>query len=225
MNTSLQQLLESLSSDEQEKIQNEMIPRSFARNKIIFHEEQEADGMYLITSGMVKIVKGTPDGHNKILAILSAGEIFGEMALFDAAYRTASVIALQDTDTIFCSVSAFERLNREIPAMSRVIISFLSQRLRQTNQQVTDALYVKARPRLVKSLLELHRHCGTNEKGTAVIPLALTHEDIGGIVGISRETATKLLGELEAEEYIRKEKKAIYLLDLPALEAETLETN
>lgn len=100
--------------------------------------------MCLVTEGRVQIRKDQGFGGSRVIAQLGQGQAFGEMALFDAEPRSATVEAETDTTLVRLSIEDFHRLTREVPELGikllTKIASLMSQRLRQTSGRLVEAL-------------------------------------------------------------------------------------
>ena len=100
--------------------------------------------MCLVTEGRVRIQKDQGFGGSHVIAELGPGQAFGEMALFDAEPRSATVEAETDTTLVRLSTEDFQRLTREAPELGikllTKIASLMSQRLRQTSGRLVEAL-------------------------------------------------------------------------------------
>ena len=100
--------------------------------------------MCLVTEGKVRIQKDQAVGGSQVIAQLGPGQAFGEMALFDAEPRSATVEAETDTTLVRLSTEDFQRLTREAPELGikllTKIASLMSQRLRQTSGRLVEAL-------------------------------------------------------------------------------------
>jgi CRP-like cAMP-binding protein len=109
------------------------------KDELVFDEDSKGDSMYIIKSGSVKILKKVKNQENTI-AVLNAGEFFGEMALLDGLPRSAAVRATGDCELLMLSLEGYQKLRREKPhtalKLMDVIIKVLSNRLRQANKNL-----------------------------------------------------------------------------------------
>ncbi|MDD5676073.1 MAG: cyclic nucleotide-binding domain-containing protein [Chitinivibrionales bacterium] len=117
--------------------------KKFARDEIIFSEDMECDGMYIIDSGQVRIYKtvDTPQGKREVeLCRLGVKSMFGEMAMIDENKRSASVQALEPTSCTIITKKIFEDQLSRIPVWMVNMIRILVQRLRETNGKLRTIL-------------------------------------------------------------------------------------
>jgi len=110
--------------------------RTYSKGDIIFNEGDQGDALYVVQFGKVKIVKRTPTTEIT-LALLGPGEIFGEMALFDHQDRSASAIAVDDARVLTVDRRKFFATMSRDPTLAFKILSSMSQRIRQLDQQVS----------------------------------------------------------------------------------------
>ncbi len=109
------------------------------KDELVFDEDSKGDSMYILKSGSVKIIKKVKNQENTI-AVLNAGEFFGEMALLDGLPRSAAVRATSDCGLFQITLEGYQGLRMEKPQtalkLMDVIIKVLSNRLRQANKNL-----------------------------------------------------------------------------------------
>jgi len=191
--------------------------RTFSRNEVVFHRDDPADCLHLISKGYFAIRVMTPLGDVSTVAVRGPGDSFGEMALVGkVSRRTATVSALQDAETFALYRQEFERLCREQPSVNIVLFTFLVDEIRMLNQRLLEALYVPIEKRVRRRLLELASVYAT-QSGDVTIPL--TQETLAELVGGSRATVNQILREEQRRGSIELQRGKTRLLDLDALAA------
>ena len=211
-----------MKEEEIQRILNNANERFYSRGTIIFSEGEETDGIYIITEGLIKVYKMSADGREKTLAILNPGDILGEMALFDHSYRSATAEALEASTVIVIPRQDFEHLLEKIPALAVKIIRVLAERLRQADEEIKNLLFLNARGRVILNLVQLAEAHMQGKKPGTPIPFRLTHAEIANLVGVSRETVTRAISELQDEGLIRIEKRKLWIDDIQRLKAELM---
>jgi CRP-like cAMP-binding protein len=103
--------------------------RSAKAGEIIFKEGDDADQLFVIKSGQVRIQLG-----NRTLSELSANNIFGEMALIDDASRSATAVAITDVEFVPIAEKQFLFLVGQTPFFALKLMRVLAGRLRATNK-------------------------------------------------------------------------------------------
>jgi len=173
------------------------------------------DYLYIITSGLVKIFRLSATGSaTKTLAILKKGEFFGEMALFDAAGRSASAKAITDIDVIACKRNDFLNLLSKYPQACLVIISMLTMRLREANKQISSLTFQNSLGRFAIILSDLADKHGVKKDKGILIDIELTHQDLSEMAGTAREVVTKIISTFKKSKCLEFSKKRILITDL-----------
>lgn len=203
-------------------LKNSKNERFFTRGATIFREGDETDGIYLITEGLIKVYKMSTDGREKTLAILTPGDILGEMALFDYSLRSATAEALQVSSVIIIPRQDFEQLLEEMPVLAIRLIRVLAERLRQADEEIKNLLFLNARSRIILHLVQLAEQHIQGQKNGTPIPFRLTHAEMANLVGVSRETVTRAISELQDEGLIRIEKRTLWINDMGRLKEELM---
>src|SRR5512134_3103107 len=114
--------------------------RTFDRGEVVFHRGDPADCLHLIVSGRFAVGITTPLGATALLGVRGPGDAFGELALVaDAEYhRSATVAALEPSETRSVLAGDFERLRREHPSVDGLLVRLLGERVRRLSEQVTE---------------------------------------------------------------------------------------
>ena len=163
-------------------------PRSWAAGATIFVVDDPGSAMMLVRSGSVRISYPTPDGHAFILAELSPGDVFGEIALLDGGRRSADATAATD-----CTLLVFERRDF-LPLMegnwrlAEAVLRVVCARLRQADAHIADLAFSELPVRLAKALLARAR---TDASGAAQV--ADSQSTLAAMVGSSREAVNRCL--------------------------------
>ncbi len=191
------ELFSELDPDELAKVSALAQSRSVPRDTPIFHAGEDADAVYVIVNGKVKIVTTTSDGREFILTVLGSGQVFGEMALLESAPRSASVITVTSVELVALGRREFQHLLDTTPSISRKLLTILSRRLRRANSTMESLAYMDVAGRLARYLLDLARDHGQRMGNGWVVVRRPTHSDIAHSIGTSRETVSRLINEFE----------------------------
>jgi len=183
----------------------------FQPERPIFHMNTMGDGLYILAAGRVKVVVPTPEGKEVILATLGPGAFFGEMALLDDEPRSASVVAELPSVVYRIHRNDFSRLLETHPSIARALLREMARRLRKANAHMESLLTLDVLGRLARYLTDLAREHGHRLGNGWIAVRRPTHQDIAAAVGASRETVTRLLGELEARGFMLNEGKMTYI--------------
>jgi CRP-like cAMP-binding protein len=162
------------------------------QGRTIFNENTSGERFYIVISGRIKIF--TISGEKKkTLAILEKGEFFGEMALLDMEPRSASSIALQDSELIVIKKQDFRKLLAKQPNIAFQIMKTISQRLRQADKEIEALTFGDVIGRLANTLLELAKKYGQNSPEGIKINMPFSHQDIAELIGTGREMVSRVL--------------------------------
>lgn len=191
-------LFSDLSPAQKERVAEICREHTFRTGSTIFVEGDRGTYVVLIISGLVRISRAAADGRFKTLAILKSSEFFGEMALFLPGHRrSATAAALTECRVATVEQDDFEKLLKEVPAISIRIIQTLARRLQSANEQIKSLALGDSKMKLADLLLALGEEFSRHGKGKALIPL--THRDLAELAGTSRETTTRLLNSFARE--------------------------
>jgi CRP/FNR family cyclic AMP-dependent transcriptional regulator len=182
--------------------------RKFGRGEVVFHQEDPADTLHLVDRGRFAVRVQTRLGDTAILAVLGPGDMFGELALLgdEEARRSATVAALEAGETRSVHRLDFDRLRREHPETSSVLIAILSGQVRRLSRHLLEALYVPADKRVLRRLVEV---AGLYDNG--IVPL--TQEDLAGLAGTSRATVNRVLRDEEGRGTVKLGRGRTSVLD------------
>ncbi len=195
-----------------------MTPVSLARGHVLFREGERGDCLYLIRSGKVKLGRRSADGRENLLSVLGPGEMFGELSMFDPGPRTATATAVGDA--VLYEMSHAELLGwlDRFPTVARYLLEALARRLRRTNEALADLVFSDVPGRVAKALLDLSERFGQEVPEGVRVAHDLTQEELAQLVGASRETVNKALADFSARGWVRREGRAVVLLDRDRLE-------
>lgn len=191
--------------------------RRFAAGEIVFHEHDLADTLHFVAEGHLAARRSTPDGSTVTFSVLGPGDAFGEMAMLSAQpRRTSTVLALEPAVTLSLGFGEFDRLRAAHPAVERLLVDLLAQRVRRLSDHLLEALHVPADQRVVRRLAEMcDRYAVEGRPGPVVVPL--TQSAVGDLAGASRPTTNRVLRALATEGVLTLRRGAIEVLDRAAL--------
>jgi CRP-like cAMP-binding protein len=210
-------LFSELSDEDLDRLLSISREKFYPKDSVIFQRDEVGNFFFIICFGRVKVVIETEDGKEAILSILYPTEFFGEMSLLDGEPRSATIIALENTRVLIIQRDEFLKLLYNHPEISLKILKTLSLRLRKANRQIETLMFFDAPGRIARILLDIVLDKGVKtEKGIAV-DLDFTRQELGSLIGVSRETATRTLKAFEDEGIISVEKNHIIIHDIEKL--------
>lgn len=193
--------------------------KSYEKGQRIFLEGDPGDALYIVQSGFVKIYRIAEDGREKTLALFAQGDFFGDLSLLDGQPRSAMAEALEKSTLFVLYRHDFLEMMDANPGASQVLIKELASRLRRTNTDVMDMVFLDVRTRVARTLLHLAERHGTPGDEGVRIDLKLTHKELASIVGTARETVTRILADLQDEWLLTFDGRYIVLRDPDKMQA------
>ena len=173
--------------------------RRYPKKSSILHAGDRCETLYYIIKGSVTVAIEDDEGKEMIVAYLNAGDFFGEMGLFDQVdSRSACIRAKVDCEVAEISFDKFHELARQHPELLQAVGRQIATRLRKTTRKVGDLAFLDVTGRVAGTLLELCREpdAMTHPDG---MQIKITRQEIGRIVGCSREMVGRVLKELEEQ--------------------------
>jgi CRP-like cAMP-binding protein len=185
--------------------------RHFPKDAVVFFENDEGDSFFMILEGRIKVTILGDDGREVILSMLAAGDFFGEMALLDDEPRSATAIAVEDTDLLSLQRSDFEGVVAAKTSISAALIKVLSARLRRANHQISTLALLDVYGRVARVLMDMAREEGRRLRDGRMAFRRATHQEIANRIGTTRETVTRMMKDLERQGLVQVEGKEFVL--------------
>lgn len=203
-----------------ERLAASMRARRFRRGEVIFHIGDPGDALFVIVSGDVKISLPSETGDEAILATLRPGDVFGELALLDGAPRSASASALGPAETVVLPRDRFRELLATEAGFRDALLASIAGELRRLTHHVEELHFLDITGRLAARLVRLAEEGGTPMPDGAIrLRANLTQADLAAMVGCTRQSVNKLLGQFTDDGLVRLERDGIVITDLPGLTA------
>lgn len=203
-----------------ERLAASMRARRFRRGEVIFHIGDPGDALFVIVSGDVKISLPSETGDEAILATLRPGDVFGELALLDGAPRSASATALGPTETVVLPRDRFRELLATEAGFRDALLASIAGELRRLTHHVEELHFLDITGRLAARLVRLAEEGGTAMPDGAIqLRANLTQADLAAMVGCTRQSVNKLLGQFTDDGLVRLERDGIVVTDLAGLTA------
>ena len=199
--------LESLATVAREK--------AFEPGQDLFYEGEPCQAIYIIASGVVKIVKTTPAGRQVMLAMQAAPSTVAEVPIFDGGPYPATVTALKPTVALMILKEDFIATCRRNPDLTLRFLEIFSRRLRTLVNLVERITFGSVRQRLAQTLLDF-----AASSPVPVFTLPETQEELAARLGSVREVISRNLSRFQGEGLIRMQRREMEILDRAGLQAE-----
>jgi len=206
-------LLASLSEEERSEFTGLARRRTFARQEVVCHAGDPADSLHLVVRGRLSVTVSLPTGDTAMVNVLGPGSYFGELALVGVdAHRTATVTALEPTETFAVPASAFRRLRESHPGVERAMTTLLADRIDRLSGRLVEAMYVGLDRRVTRRLVEVgEMYAESDADGCLVVPL--TQRQLAELTGGTRQSVNQVLQGLVDQGIIAVGRGRIDILD------------
>ncbi len=161
--------------------------RQLVRGDVLFNEGDPPDSLFLVLEGRIAIAIASPvDKRESVVALMEAGDLFGDMGMLDDGPRSALGRALEPSLVIEVPYGPVRKMFDEDPRLLWNVTRLLAQRLRVMDEVLADSVFLDVTGRTAKRLLEL-------ANGSDEFNLPVTQEELAGMVGASRERVNKAI--------------------------------
>lgn len=178
--------------------------RSYPKNAVIVNEGDEADSVYFVVCGRVKVFLSNEQGREVVISTLGTGDYFGEMSLEPGA-RSASVITLEPSRFAVVKVAEYRSFLKDHPELMLSLVGKLIRRSRALARNLKSVALLDVYGRLSQLLLEIARRDGE----IWVIDQPPTQQEIAGRIGSSREMISRIYRDLIAGGYLTVSRQRI----------------
>ncbi len=176
--------------------------KDFRAKSVVLKQGEQSNSLCLILDGSVSVMieDESEPGHMLVVAYLNPGDFVGEMGLFDndSPVRSAMVVAKTQCEVAEITYERFHQIRNQFPDILYAVSRQLGARLRQTTRKLSDLAFVDVSGRIAHTLLDLCREpdAMTHPDG---MQIKITRQELGKIVGCSREMAGRVLKSLEQD--------------------------
>lgn len=212
MNTAVEllknvELFQHMTDDQLAALARQSRELSYRKHSVLMSEGDTGESMFVIKTGSVKVYVSDSEGHELVLYEQGPGAVIGDISLLDDEPRSASVMTLEASSALMIGKQAFLDCLRTSPEMAINLIRSLTQRLRDATEGSRRLALDNVYRRLVDKLQEL-----ANEQEPPSLPKKYSHQELGNMIGASREMVGKIMAELIKGEYIQIREGRIHLL-------------
>jgi len=191
---------------------------TYKREQFIYMPDDSANHIYMIVRGRVKIGHYLESGEEVLSAILTTGEIFGELAMAGEEKRKDFAQAMEETTICPLTTEELKELMYENKELSFKILKLIGLRIMKLERKLELLVFKDARTRIVEFLKDAAAWKGKKVGFETMIQTSLTHKDIASLTGTSRQTVTTILNELKERNLINFNRKQILIRDLDSLQ-------
>lgn len=188
--------------------------REYPKGSFVISRNDTSSTMFLLAAGRVKVSVASPEGKELALSYLDAPSYFGEMGVVDGSPRSADVIATTDIEVLTVEAKDLATVFRIQPELAISLVGTLSRRLRELIARLEGMAFHDATHRVMRVMLNVAT-ASYEARGVPVIE-GLTHYEIATLAGTSRETASRVISNLQKDGAVGTKGRKI-VVDLFAL--------
>lgn len=210
-------IFSSLTPTELTAVSSLFAEEGFEKEEFIITEGDSPNWLCIIREGNVKMVKHSPSGRDMIIAVMSAGDVIGEVAVFDGGPYPASAQGMGTGAVLKISRKNFVAILKKYPSVSLEIIGDLGRKLRGAMNIARELRGERVEGRIAMVLLKLARKVGTPVEGGVVLTVPFTRQNIADMVGSTIETTIRVISRFKKEGIV-KDGEGKITLDVKSLE-------
>lgn len=186
------QIFSEMPEDELNKLlDNGKILRYSKDQPILLEDATSGNAIYIILKGKVRVVKLGENGEEALLNILSDADFFGEMAALDGLSRSATIIAMEDSEIFILNKEEFLALIKKFPEIAFSLLKILAIRLRQANARIKTLTLKDSIQKVAAILAELAEFKGKFTGNMATIEKLPSKSEIAKMIDVSQETVSR----------------------------------
>ncbi len=212
-------VLKDLDDKDLKQIINVTIEKSLRKGSIIFMEGDKGDAFYFIKSGKVKVSKTNTDGRELIFTILSDGDVFAEVTLFNDIPYPANAEVLEDACIGMIRNEDFENLIKNNTDIALHIIKIFSKKLYSSQQKVKELALGDTYSRTAQTIIKLAQNNGKENSNGIEVNLSMSRQELANLIGTARETVSRALSQFKKEGSIDIDRKIITIKNMEKLKA------
>jgi CRP-like cAMP-binding protein len=184
----------------------------------IYFEGDEADHLYLVALGKLKLVRNAHSGHEVLLDILHSGEYFGTLMVFGGRVHTETAIAQTDCCILRISSTDFESILSEYPDVTRKVLEAVSQRLAESQEIVKQLSTYTVEQRIASALLRLAGKLGEAHGQDVLIQLPFSRQDLAAMTGATTETVSRVMSRFSEDGLVKSGRRWVTITDAGGLD-------
>lgn len=193
----------------------------FKKGEYIYLPDEQADRIYFLTEGRVKIGSYADTGKEITKAILNKGEVFGELSLIGEDKRRDFAYAMEDTNLCILTVDDMRSLMRDHNSLSLFLMKIMGSRMLEMEQRLEALVFKDSRTRIIEFLHNLAINKGQRVGYEHVVRKFMTHQEIANLTATSRQTVTTVLNDLRNKNILTFDRRRLLVRDMDLLAKES----
>lgn len=202
-----------------EVIERAAVTTSYPRGVLLFSEGQSARGVFIVRRGRIKLFVSGTDGRTLILRIAEPGDLLGVASVISGREYEATAETQQPSEVSFIRQSDLLRLMRLHGEIALSVTQHLSQDYTTTCREIRDLMLSESAGEKLARLLVGWLDNNPESRQSGQMKMALTHEEIGQMIGTTRETVSRLLAGFKKQHMIEQRGATLVISNRVALES------
>ncbi len=212
-------LFELLSPAELAALEDRSRVKSFPKNSPVYLPGDVAEAVYVLLEGRIRLMSLTEQGKQGILAFIDPGDLFGELAVAGVDEREEYAEAAVNSKVLAIPRTALDPVMQKNAAVTLSITKLIGWRRQKLERRLRNLLFHSNRERLIGLLWELLPQYGKNCADGVLLDIKLSHQELANLIGVTRESVTVTLGELQQENLVQLGRQRIVIRDAERLAA------
>jgi len=206
-------LFSDLSEGQLSSFKDVIVSYTYNKRDVIFLEGDAVEGLYVVRTGRVKLLRGSVKGKEQIIKILNPGDILGFEIFYGGDTYTNTAIVMEDCDLCYIKKDDFFSIIDRDSNLARKLILSLGRELNEAYGRIGNLGLLNAREKMAHLLATLAGEYGVDEAGGRIrLNLTLSRLEIAELLGITQETSIRLLKGFKEEGIISIKRKEIIII-------------
>jgi CRP/FNR family transcriptional regulator len=206
-------LLSELTPEEMQRLLSFAVVEEHARRDVLYLPGDERTHIYLVIEGTVKLSRLSEDGREIIIDTAERGELFSELAVINPGEHETMAEIMNKGRVAHISADDFESIIEEIPRLSFILARVIGIRRMILESKLEDLAFRNVPARLARFLLEQASQFGRSTGRFINLPSQYSQQEIGSMIGSTRETTSHFLNDFRRNGIIDFNKRSISILD------------
>ena len=195
--------------------------QTLSAGETLFKAGDKGTGFYRLEKGALKVILTSPQGEQRIVALLTPGAIVGDLSMIDGLPRSASVLAVTAAELSFVSRTAFISCTNRHPKIYYYLTNLLANRLRETDETIAALAFLTVKGRVARALLEIARVLGKDSGSDEIlIEHMISQRELASMAGVARENVNRVLAGWKRQKLVTTSHQNLLIHDMSRLERE-----
>jgi len=194
--------------------------KSFKKGEYVYMPDEDANKIYFVNDGRVKIGSYADSGKEITKAILTEGEVFGELSLIGETKRKDFAIAMEEASVCIMTVDQMKSMMKEHSTLGMYMMRVMGSRVLEMENRLESLVFKDSRTRIVEFLEGLAKKKGQRVGYEMLVRKFFTHQEIANMTATSRQTVTTVLNELRNKNVLTFNRQRLLIRDMELLRKE-----